>query len=165
MLVVGGDPQAFFQAKLLQQNYSWNQGPLFVNTVESDLEAGRAVQQIGFETMQCAVGDKWILWQACFYDWQAKREFYLSKIAASEFRILQEQVRTRLEQMVQSTKFDALSATTTFMSLEKWVSNNIGDELVNSVNDDVCQQQNNIFAIGCEAVSYTHLTLPTICSV
>ena len=31
--------------------------------------------------------------------------------------------------MVQSTKFDALSATTTFMSLEKWVSNNIGDEL------------------------------------
>jgi len=121
-----------------------------VNTVESDLEAGRAVQQIGFETIQCAVGDKWILWQACFYDWQAKREFYLNKIAASEFRILQEQVRTRLEQMVQSTKFDALSATTTFMSLEKWVSNNIGDELVNSAYDHVCQQQNNIFAIGSE---------------
>ena len=150
MLVVGGDAQAFFQAKLLQQNYSWNQGPLFVNTVESDLEAGRAVQQIDFETMQCAVGDKWILWQACFYDWQAKREFYLNKIAASEFRILQEQVRTRLEQMVQSTKFDALSATTTFMSLEKWVSNNIGDELVNSAYDHICQQQNNIFAIGSE---------------
>jgi len=150
VLVVGGDAQAFIQAKLLQQNYSLNQGPLFVNTVESDLEVGRAVQQIGFETMQCAVGDKWILWQACFYDWQAKREFYLNKIAASEFRILQEQVRTRLEQMVQSTKFDALSATTTFMSLEKWVSNNIGDELVNSAYDHVCQQQNNIFAIGSE---------------
>ncbi len=104
-----------------------------------------------------------------FMTGRQKLEYYLNKIAASQFRILQEQVRTRLEQMVQSTKFDALFATKNFMSLEKWVSNNIGDELVNRAYAHVCQQQNNIFAIGSEESGHVitlakinsgHLTRP-----
>ena len=76
ILVLGGDVQAFIQAIFLQQKNKCSQPPVFVNTVESDLEVGRAAQQAGFETMQCAVGDKWILWQAYFYDWQARQQYY-----------------------------------------------------------------------------------------
>ena len=61
--VLGGDVQAFLQAKLLKQKSKWNKPPLYLNTVESDIEAERAARSIGFETKQCAVGDKWILWE------------------------------------------------------------------------------------------------------
>ena len=150
ILVLGGDVLAYFQAKLLQRNYNWHKAPLFVNTVESDLEATRAAQKAGFETMQCAVGDKWILWQACFYDWQAKQNFYLNKITAPEFRIMLEEANSKLEKMVIDSKFDVLSATRTIMSLEKWVRDNMGDELVKSAYDNASQQRNNHFAIGSE---------------
>ena len=150
IIILGGDVQAFLQAKFLQQNHNWPQLPLFVNTVESDLEAVRAVQQAGFETMQCAVGDKWILWQAFFYDWQTKQEFYLNKIATPEYSRLLDEARTKLDLMVNNSKFDALSATHIFMSLEKWVRENMGNVLVKSAYDHACQQPNNYFAIGSE---------------
>jgi len=150
ILVVGGDTQAFFQAKFLCQNNSWNNVPIFVNTVESDLEAGRAVQKIGFETMQCAVGDKWILWQSFYYDCLTKFEYYLNKITDQEFRILLEEVRKKLDQMVQTAKFDTLSATMIVMSLETWVRENMGDELVKSASSNACQKTNNNFAVGSE---------------
>ncbi len=41
-----------------------NQPAKFCNTVESDLEATRSAQKLGFDVKQCAVGDKWILWEA-----------------------------------------------------------------------------------------------------
>ena len=61
--VLGGDVQAFLQAKLLKQKSKWNKPPLYLNTVESDIEAESAARSEGFETKQCAVGDKWILWE------------------------------------------------------------------------------------------------------
>ena len=150
IMVLGGDVQAFFQARFLQQNHNWRQAPLFVNTVESDLEAGRAVQQAGFETIQCAVGDKWILWQSCFYDWQARQEYYSDKITVPEFKIMLEQGNAKLDQMVNISAFDALSATQIIMTLENWIRENIGGELVKSAYKHASQQQNNYFAIGSE---------------
>ena len=41
----------------------------FVNTVESDLEASRAAQNIDAKTIQTTVGDKWILWEALKMTW------------------------------------------------------------------------------------------------
>ena len=148
--ILGGDVQAFLQAKFLQQNHNWPQTPLLVNTVESDLEAGRAVQQAGFETIQCAVGDKWILWQACFNSWKARQAYYLNKITVPEFNNLLEQANSKLEQMVKNSKFDALSATQTIMSLENWIRKNIDDELVNGAYEHGSHQQNNYFSIGSE---------------
>jgi phosphomannomutase len=150
IMVLGGDVLAFFQASYLQQNHNWSQPSLFVNTVESDLEAGRAVQQVGFETMQCAVGDKWILWQSCFYDWQARQEYYQDKITVPEFKIMLEQGNAKLDQMVNNSAFDALSATQIIMTLENWIRENIGGELVKSAYKHASQQQNNYFAIGSE---------------
>jgi phosphomannomutase len=150
ILVLGGDVLAFFQASCLQQKHNWSQPSLFVNTVESDLEAGRAVQQAGFETMQCAVGDKWILWQACFYNWQARQEYYQDKITVPGFKIMLEQANVKLEQMVNNSAFDALSATQIIMTLENWIRENIGGELVNSAYKHASQQHYNYFAIGSE---------------
>ena len=50
--VLGGDVQAFLQAKLLKQTSKWNKPPLYLNTVESDIEAERAARSAGFETKQ-----------------------------------------------------------------------------------------------------------------
>jgi len=150
ILVLGGDVLAFFQASYLQQKHNWSQPSLFVNTVESDLGAGRAVQQAGFETMQCAVGDKWILWQACFYNWQARQEYYQDKITVPEFKIMLEQANAKLGQMVNNSAFDALSATQIIMTLENWIRENIGGELVKSTYKHAAQQQHNYFAIGSE---------------
>jgi phosphoglucosamine mutase len=150
ILVLGGDVQAFFQASFLQQNNDWPQPPLFVNTVESDLEAERAILQAGFETMQCAVGDKWILWQAFYYNWQARQELYLDKITVPKFKNMLEQANSKLEQMIKKSKFDALTAAQIIMSLENWIRENIGEEQVRSAYKCVSLWQNNYFAIGSE---------------
>jgi len=163
ILVLGGDVQAFIQAKFLQQNNKCPQPPLFVNTVESDLEAGRAVQKAGFETMQCAVGDKWILWQACFCDWQARQEYYLLKITVPEFTTLLDQAKSALGQMIKNSMFDALSATRIIMSLENWIRSNMGDELVISAYKFASQQRNNNFTIGSEESGHV-ITLAKISS-
>ncbi len=47
-------------------------GKRFVNTVESDLEALRAARARGWKATQCAVGDKWILWQALRNEWEQR---------------------------------------------------------------------------------------------
>ena len=150
ILVLGGDVQAFIQARFLQKNNKCRQSPMFVNTVESDLEAGRAVQKVGFETLQCAVGDKWILWQAYFCDWQARQEYYLNKITVPEFTTLLCQSKSELGEMVKNSMFDALSATRIIMSLENWLRVNIGDELVINAYKYASQQRNNFFTIGSE---------------
>ena len=163
ILVLGGDVQAFIQAKYLQQNNNVPQPPLFVNTVESDLEAGRAVQQAGFQTIQYAVGDKWILWQACFCDWQARQEYYLQKITVPEFKTLLDQAKSALGQMIKNSMFDALSATRIIMSLENWIRANMGDELVISAYKYASHQRNNYFTIGSEESGHV-ITLAKISS-
>ena len=150
ILVLGGDVQAFIQASFLQQNNNCPQPSMFVNTVESDLEVGRALQQAGFETLQCAVGDKWILWQAFFCDWQARQEYYLNKITIPEFTTLLDQAKSELGEMIKNSMFDALSATSIIMSLENWIRENIEDEMVINANKYASQQRNNYFTIGSE---------------
>ena len=49
-------------------------GKRFVNTVESDLEALRTARARGWTATQCAVGDKWILWQALRSEWEQRAE-------------------------------------------------------------------------------------------
>jgi len=148
--VLGGDVQAFLQAKLLKQNSKWNKPPLYLNTVESDIEAERAARSAGFEVKQCAVGDKWILWETFLNQWKCRKQYYLEKVDDPEFKALTIQADTKLKQMQNNSTFDAISATNSVLSLEKWLLENKSNELVNLAYSHSCEIRNNFFVIGNE---------------
>jgi len=148
--VLGGDLQAFLQAKLLKQKSKWDKPPMYLNTVESDIEAERAVRNIGFKTKQCAVGDKWILWESFLSLWKCRKKYYLEKLDDPELQTLTIQVDTKLEQMQNSTSFDAISATNSVLYLEKCLLEKKRNELVNLAYSNSCEISKNCFAIGSE---------------
>ncbi|MHC4225404.1 MAG: hypothetical protein ACYSUN_15550, partial [Planctomycetota bacterium] len=59
LFVLSGDETAVHQARHLGAK-----GNLFVNTVESDLNAARAARELGYEPVLTGVGDKWVLKRA-----------------------------------------------------------------------------------------------------
>jgi len=61
VLVLSGDETAAHQARFLAPP---EPGTLYVNTVESDLNAARFAGELGYEPRLTAVGDKWVLQQA-----------------------------------------------------------------------------------------------------
>ncbi len=64
LLVLSGDETAFLQARyLLETDSKTYQGTTYINTVESDLNAGLSAQASGFQLSLAPVGDKWILLQ------------------------------------------------------------------------------------------------------
>ncbi len=148
--ILGGDVQAFLQANFLKQKLKWNKPPLYLNTVESDIEAERAARRAGFETKQCAVGDKWILWESFLNQWEFRKQFYIEKVDDLEFQTLITQVDKKIEQMQNSASFDAISATNSVFSIEKWLIEKKRNELVKSANFHACEISNNYFAIGSE---------------
>ncbi|MDC0188479.1 hypothetical protein OAJ61_01625 [bacterium] len=148
--VLGGDIQAFLQAKLLKQKSIWNKPPLYLNTVESDIEAERAVKLEGFETKQCAVGDKWILWESFLSQWKCRKQYFLEMVDDSEFQALTIEADAKLEKMQESATFDAIKATNSVFLVEKWLIEKKRGELVNLAHAHACEISNNCFAIGSE---------------
>jgi len=148
--VLGGDVQAFMQAKLLKQKSKWIKPALYLNTVESDIEAERAARSEGFETKQCAVGDKWILWESFLSQWKCRKQYYLEKVDDPEFLALTIKADTNLEQMQNSSSFGAISATNSVLFVEKWLIEKKRNELVNLAHSHACEIRNNCFAIGSE---------------
>lgn len=62
ILVLSGDETAFMQAQyLIQRDPGRYHGTAYINTVESDLNAGIAAENLGLKLHLAAVGDKWIL--------------------------------------------------------------------------------------------------------
>jgi phosphoglucosamine mutase len=61
ILVLSGDETAVHQARYLAPPAP---GTLYINTVESDLNAARAAQALGYAPVLTGVGDKWVLEQA-----------------------------------------------------------------------------------------------------
>jgi phosphomannomutase len=65
LAVLSGDETAILQAGYLARHRKGkSRSGLYVNTVESDLEAARQAAQLGFEPRLTAVGDKWVLREA-----------------------------------------------------------------------------------------------------
>jgi phosphomannomutase len=62
VVVLSGDETAVLQARFLRGRVA--AGAAYVNTVESDLEAARAAEEMGFRPVLTAVGDKWVLREA-----------------------------------------------------------------------------------------------------
>ncbi len=58
--VLGGDETAILQARHLVSQGKYN-GSLYINTVESDLNASASAKSMGLSPLLTAVGDKWIL--------------------------------------------------------------------------------------------------------
>lgn len=62
ILVLSGDETAFMQAQyLMTRDPDRYKGAIYINTVESDLNAGLAAEELGLKLHLAAVGDKWIL--------------------------------------------------------------------------------------------------------
>lgn len=62
LIVLSGDETAYLQAKyLMARNPEQYKNTAYINTVESDFNAGRAAEQLGLNLQLAAVGDKWIL--------------------------------------------------------------------------------------------------------
>ncbi|MBI4384889.1 MAG: hypothetical protein HY579_12760 [Nitrospinae bacterium] len=62
LIVLGGDETAFLQGKyLMERDPKRYRGAAYINTVESDLNAGKAAAELGFKFVLSPVGDKWIL--------------------------------------------------------------------------------------------------------
>ncbi len=150
VIVLGGDAQAFLQAKFLKNNSNWSKSPLYLNTVESDIEAERAVKLEGFETKQCAVGDKWILWESFLSHWSCIKQFYLEAVDDPEFHELIFRADSKFELMQKKASFDSLAATNSIVVLEQWLIHKKRKELVNCANSNACQINNHFFAIGSE---------------
>jgi len=62
LIVSSGDETAFLQASyLMATDPARYRGALYINTVESDLNAAVAARRLGFDALLTPVGDKWIL--------------------------------------------------------------------------------------------------------
>ena len=65
LLVLSGDETACIQARfLIERQPNRYRNTLYINTVESDLNAGESARQLGLTPKLTAVGDKWILLRA-----------------------------------------------------------------------------------------------------
>ena len=82
--------------------------------------------------------------------WKCRKQYYLENVDDPEFQALTIQVDTKLEQMQNSSSFDAISATNSVLSLEKWLLEKKRNELVNLAYSHACEISNNCFAIGNE---------------
>ncbi len=84
LLVLSGDETAFLQARhLLEKDPKAYRNTLYINTVESDLNAATAAKSLGLKPKLTAVGDKWILLQTAFLIAEAKLA-HLKKNAAGK---------------------------------------------------------------------------------
>ena len=150
ILVIGGDLLSFFQAKFLYKKYYSSSKYFFINTIESDLEATRVAEKLGFSQIQCAVGDKWILWHAFYNQFLSKLDFYLDMIDDPEFINLLDETKLLLENMIKCSKLDALNATKKLIVIENWVREKKGEGILIKASNFLCKRENNRFAIGCE---------------
>ena len=66
VLILSGDELAYHQAWFLRRRLGerYNGASVFATTVESDINAAAAAEELGFIGVHTGVGDKWLLWEA-----------------------------------------------------------------------------------------------------
>ena len=81
LLVLDGDKTAFLQAEYLMTLVpKRHRRSSFINTVESDINAGKAIEKLGLKWQLSAVGDKWILLRIALIEIESRLEHYLKFI-------------------------------------------------------------------------------------
>ena len=94
--------------RLLKEKQKTREGQLYLNTVESSLEASRSALKAGCFVKQCAVGDKWILWDALLKTYQWKCNFFRNHIKDPEFSRMLLDLENSFKNMEEQSSFDAL---------------------------------------------------------
>ncbi|MBF0279073.1 MAG: hypothetical protein HQM13_14830 [SAR324 cluster bacterium] len=152
LIVLSGDKLAFLQAQYLKDTGAWGKTvPLYVDTVESDMESSRAVRKMGFESRQSAVGDKWILWQAFLADWTVRSRFYREALSTPKFVHSLEAFELLLSEMIHSSNFEALKIVQAFKKIESLYFEEGGSKLgYISMRNELNQLGSSQFLIGCE---------------
>lgn len=113
--VLSGDETAILQARHLvaQDKYA---GSLYINTVESDLNASAAAESMGLSPLLTAVGDKWILLKI--------------RLALTEQKLLTaklaKQKQTQLKNKIKPLKKSGVTTVSTLQNLDTSIPENAG---------------------------------------
>ncbi|MGV7220809.1 MAG: hypothetical protein ACQ9MH_04720 [Nitrospinales bacterium] len=79
LLVLDGDKTAFLQTELLiSLTPKRHKQSSFINTVESDINCGKAIEKLGLNWQLSAVGDKWVLLRIALIEIESRLDHFLT---------------------------------------------------------------------------------------
>ena len=131
--VLSGDETAMLQAKhLVSRAPKKYKGSLYINTVESDLNASAAAKAIGLTPLLTAVGDKWILLKIRI----ASLEKELTRLPSAKIK--------KLQNKIIALKKEGVSSIDKLKELEAFLP-------VNTCNNN---KEKNILAVGSEETGH-----------
>jgi|GEM_PF-98146 len=160
--VLSGDEIAFHQAKYLITAYpEAYRGSLFVNTIESDLNAALSAGRLGFETRLAGVGDKWILLQAILALLRAHLDLLSKRLedARQAFRDKLASIKLRLEEFTGSGLVDGAALTALAEEVRQLGSGDVlGKDFQREIALELLKPGVIKYAIGSEESGH-HITL------
>ncbi len=148
--VLNGDGLSLLHTEWLKMHHPPGKLPLYVNTVESDLEAGRKAQQSGFAVTQCAVGDKWILWLALMHDWEKRASLFRKKLQDPPFEMMLDNVEKNIKSMQLHSNFNALELTLLMRKVENEFARKKGEKVLQRIHSQCAEIGHSRFTIGVE---------------
>jgi phosphoglucosamine mutase len=137
--VLSGDETAILQAQYL---VSHNKYGLYINTVESDLNASTAAESMGLSPLLTAVGDKWILLKIRLA--LLEQKLLAAKLAPKK--------RAALKNKIKSLQKNGVTSVNTLLNLET------------SIPENPTKNNSEVLAVGSEETGHNittgTLTLP-----
>ena len=130
IVIIDGDGLAILQLLWLKKNQKCRAGQIYVNTVESTLEASRSAIEAGCSVNQCAVGDKWILWDALLNSYKWRKDFYRTHIDDPEFVQILQELEQLFKIMEQKSSFNALELSLKIKKMDGFFKDRIRDQKI-----------------------------------
>ncbi len=141
--VLSGDETAILQARHLVSQDKYN-GSLYINTVESDLNASAAAESMRLTPLLTAVGDKWVLIKI-------RLALLEQKLSARKFA---SKKQAQLKNKIKSLQKNGVASVSTLLNLDTSIPENSGATKNNS----------EVLAVGSEETGHNitigYLTLP-----
>lgn len=156
VLVLSGDEVAFHQAKYLMFLHpEAYQGSLFVNTIESDLNAARAANQSGFAAHLTGVGDKWILFQAVLAWLRAYLDLLSKRLGQEELT----EVQAQFDQLSRSPLIDSSAVASLAKAVQSiGYGNRVTEKIHKEITAELLRPGVISYAVGSEESGH-HITL------
>ena len=151
IIIIDGDGLAILQLLWLKQDQKTREGQLYLNTVESSLEASRSALKAGCFVKQCAVGDKWILWDALLKAYQWKCNFFRNHINDPEFSRMLLDLENSFKNMEEQSSFDALELSLKIKNVDEYFQERIQDpKILEKLSNESNSFSSSDFLIGNE---------------
>ncbi len=142
--VLSGDETAILQARHLVSHDKYN-GSLYINTVESDLNASTSAKSMGLSPLLTAVGDKWILLKI-------RLALLKQKLLTAE---LAPKKQTELKNKIKSLQKKGVTSVNTLPNLDTSIPESL----------DATKNSSEVLAVGSEETGHNittgTLTLPS----